>query len=237
MDGFSYYNIFETKGMEYLIIILFLALLIPFSVIINRKVKIKRQLQKAMGILTSKILRIPQGVFYSGNHTWAYLAKSGVANIGLDDLLLHITGEVRLTFLKKPGEPIMKGDLMTEIDHDGKMLKIFSPLSGEVVSANPALTDNPVILNEDPYGSGWIYKIKPTDWIAETSSYYLADAANDWSQMELLRFKDFLASTLPKYTDEASMVAFQDGGELRDHLLPELPDGVWHDFQKEFLNP
>ena len=237
MDGFSYYNIFETKGMEYLIIIAFLALLIPFSVVLNRKVKIKRQLQKAMGILSSKILKVPQGVYYSENHTWAHLSKSGLANVGLDDLMLHITGEVSVNFLKKPGELIAKGEAMTEIDHDGRLLKLFSPISGNVVGANPALTDNPEILNEDPFESGWLYKIKPTNWKAETSSYYIADAASDWSQIELLRFKDFLASAMPKYSDEASMVALQDGGELRDHILPELPEGVWHDFQKEFLNP
>ena len=237
MDGFSYYNIFETKGMEYLIIIAFLALLIPFSVIINRKVRIKHQLQKAMGILTGKILKIPQGVFHSETHTWAHLSKWGIAKVGLDDLLLHITGEVRVNYCKKDGEPISKGELMFEIDHQGRVLKIYSPISGRVAETNPAITQQPLILNEDPYGSGWIYKIKPNNWQVETSSYYLAEAASDWSQMELLRFKDFIASALPKYSPEVSEVVLQDGGELRDHILPELPEGVWHDFQKDFLNP
>jgi len=237
MDGFSYYNIFETKGMEYLIIITFLALLIPFSIILNRKVKIRRQLRKAMGILNTGMLKIPQGVFHSRNHTWAHLLKSGVANVGLDDLLLHITGEVNINCLKKPGESIAKGEVMTEIDHEGRHLKIFSPISGTITGANTGLADNPGILNEDPYGSGWIYKIRPSDWKADTSSYYFAEAATDWSKRELEKFRDFLAATMPKYSPESSMIALQDGGELRDHLLPELPEGVWQDFQKVFLNP
>ncbi|MCX6280356.1 MAG: glycine cleavage system protein H [Bacteroidetes bacterium] len=237
MDGFSYYNIFETKGMEYLIIIAFLALLVPFSIFLNRKVKIKRQFRKAIGILTTSILKIPQGVFHSSNHTWVHLAKSGIANVGIDDLLLHITGEVSVKFLKKQGEKIAKGELMSLIEHDGKVLEIYSPISGMITGANPALEDQPGIMNEDPYGSGWIYKIKPVSWNAETSSYYLADEAVDWSQMELLRFKDFLAVSVPRYTPEDSGVAFQDGGELRDHLLPELPEEIWQDFQKAFLMP
>lgn len=237
MEGFSYYNIFETKGMEYIIIIAFLALLIPFSVMLNRKVKIKRQLHKAMGILTNSMLQIPQGVFYSDNHTWAHLSRTGIANVGIDDLLLHITGEVRLKYLKKPGELIAKGELMSEIEHEGKFLKLYSPISGKVRQANVSLANDTSILNEDPYGLGWVYKIKPDNWKEETSSYYLAEAASDWTQMELLRFKDFLASTMPKYDPGASMVAMQDGGELRDNVLSELPDGIWNDFQKEFLNP
>ncbi len=237
MDGFSYYNIFETKGMEYLIIIAFLALLIPFSIMLNRKVKIKHQLQKAFGILTTSVLKIPQGVFHSNSHTWAHLAKSGIAKVGVDDLLLHITGEVSVTFLKKSGEKIAKGEIMSVIAHEGKALEIYSPVSGNITGTNPALNEQPGLMNEDPYGSGWLYKIKPADWKAETSSYYLAEAATDWSQMELLRFKDFLATTMPKYATEASGVTFQDGGELRDNLLPDLPPEIWKDFQKAFLTP
>ncbi|MEI8004606.1 MAG: glycine cleavage system protein H [Bacteroidota bacterium] len=237
MDGFSYYNIFETKGMEYLIIIAFLALLIPFSIMLNRKVKIKHQLQKAFGILTTSVLKIPQGVFHSNSHTWAHLSKSGIAKVGIDDLLLHITGEVSVTFLKKYEEKIAKGELMSVIEHEGKVLEIYSPVSGSITGTNPVLNEQPGLMNEDPYGLGWLYKIKPVNWTAETSSYYLAEAATDWSQMELLRFKDFLATTMPKYTPEASGVTFQDGGELRDHLLPDLPPEIWKDFQKAFLTP
>jgi glycine cleavage system H protein len=237
MDGFSYYNIFETKGLEYIIIIAFLALLIPFSILLNRKARIKRQLRQAMGTLTSGILKIPQGVFYCKNHTWAHLSKTGIANLGLDDLLLHFTGEVKLNYLKTAGDPITKGEVMTEIHHNGKMLKIYSPISGRIEDTNPLLAENPGVLNEDPYGTGWLYKVKPADWKAETSSYYLAESATDWSKKELQRFKDFLAVTMPKYDPGITLLALQDGGELRDNVMAELPGEVWMDFQHEFMNP
>ena len=236
MDGFSYTDIFATKGLEYLIIIAFLVLLIPFSVVLNKQVKITRQIQKALGILSAKILRIPQGLFFSRNHTWMYLEKSGSAAVGLDDLLLHITGEVKFSNLKNSGEIIHKGDLLTEIDQNGKLLRIFSPVSGKIMETNPILHDNPGIMNEDPYGKGWIYKIKPTDWIAEAKSCYFADEAISWSEKELVRFRDFLAATMKNHNPEASMVILQDGGELCDHTLSVLPDDTWKDFQKEFLN-
>lgn len=237
MEGFTYYNMFDTKGMEYLIIIAFLILLIPFSYVLNKRVKLKRQLHKAVGILSSALLKIPQGVFFSRNHTWAHLAKSGEASVGLDDLLLHITGEININYLKNPGDSISRGEAMIELEHDGKTLQVYSPISGQVITTNVSLEDTPGQLMEDPYNHGWIYRIQPTDWKGETGAFFLAETATDWTKRELERFKDFLASAWPKYVPETSLVLMQDGGELRDHLLPELPEGFWRDFQSEFLTP
>lgn len=236
MDGFSYNNIFETKGIEYLIIIAFLVMLIPFWIVLNKQVKITRQIQKVLGNLSANILRIPQGLFYSQNHTWAHLQESGIAKVGLDDLLLHITGEVKFNKLRSAGEIINKGDMLTEINQKGKLLKIFSPISGKIIHTNTILYENPEMLNDDPYNKGWIYKIKPSNWIEDTYSYHLADDATDWSTKELERYKDFLAVTMKKYSPEISRIILQDGGEIIDNSLSELPIEIWQDFQKEFLN-
>lgn len=236
MDGFSYNNIFETKGIEYLIIIAFLILIIPFWMIINKQSGVNMQIKRAFGVLTAGILRIPKGIFYSRNHTWVHLQKSGNALVGLDDFLLHITGEVIFKNLKAPGETIQKGEIMAEVIQNGKSLKIASPLSGEIVNHNFLLNETPGVLNDDPYGDGWLYTIKPNNWIKETSSYLLADEAVAWSKNELLRFRDFMAESMKKYNPETSMVILQDGGELCDKPLSELPDAVWQDFQKSFLN-
>jgi glycine cleavage system H protein len=236
MDGFSYNNIFETKGIEYLIIIAFLVMIIPFWIIINRKAKKANQIRMAFGNLSAGILKIPQGLFYSKNHTWAFLEKSGTTKVGLDDFLLHITGEVKFSNLKTPGNFINKGELLADIEQNGKLLQIYSPISGRIMNTNTMLYENSGVINEDPYGKGWIYKIKPSEWMAETDSYYLADEAIAWSKRELERFKDFMAVSMKKYLPETSMVVLQDGGELRDQPLSELPNEVWQDFQKSFLN-
>lgn len=237
MDGFTYNNIFETKGVEYLVIIAFLLLLIPFWISLNRQVKIKQQMRKAMGVLSHGILKVEHGIFYSKNHTWAYLEKSGVAKVGMDDLLLHITGELKVRHLKNPGESISKGELLAEVDQNGKSLRIFSPVSGKIIDSNPALNENYTLLNEDPYGKGWIYSLKPSNWIAEIPSLYLADEAANWLKKELDRYKDFLALNLGKYIPDTPIAILQDGGELVDNSLSELPEEMWQDFQKEFLNP
>lgn len=237
MDGFTYTNIFETKGIEYLAIIAFFLILIPFWYLLNRQSKITKQLQRVLGILSAGNLKVPQGLFFSKNHTWAHMERSGAATVGIDDFLVHVTGGLQITKLKTPGEVIHKGDLLTEVKQNGKVLKIFAPVSGEILKTNEQLIGNPDLVTDDPVGAGWIYKIKPTNWIEETHDFYLAEEASKWSKMELDRFKDFMAEGVNKYTWSTAMVVLQDGGELREHVLSELPEEVWHDFQADFLNP
>jgi glycine cleavage system H protein len=236
MEGFTYHNIFETKGLEYLAIVIFFLILIPFWIMLNKKGTLAKQVQKSLGALTPDSLRIPQGLFYSRFHTWAHMERSGVAKVGLDDLLMHITGEVKINRLKASGERIVKGDLLAEIDHKGKLLKVFSPISGEIMEANAVLADSPGLINEDPYVKGWMYKIRPSSWVADTNSYFLAEDATLWATQELDRFKDFLSASLGKYSPQPSQLILQDGGELRDQPLSDLPVEVWQDFQQDFLD-
>lgn len=236
MDGFTYKNIFETKGIEYLVTIVFFVILIPFWKLLNRQVKIKKQIQKSLGTLTANSLKVPHGLFFSRYHTWTHLEKSGIAKVGLDDLIMHITGEVKVNHLIKLGERVRKGDLLAEIDQKGKLLKVYAPISGEILEANSVLANSPELLNEDPYVKGWIYKVKPTSWVADTNSYFLAEDATIWATQELERFKDFLAASIGKYSPMPSNVILQDGGELVDQPLSELPNEVWQDFQQDFLS-
>lgn len=236
MDGFSYNNIFDTKGIEYLIIIAFLLLIIPFWFIINKKASVSVQVKKTIGILSEDILKIPLGLYYSVNHAWTHLEKSGIAKVGLDDFLIHVSGEVKFRELKKPGNFINKGEALADIDQNGKLLQIYSPISGRVIKTNKMLYATHGIVNEDPYDRGWIYEIQPSEWMAETSSYYVGNEAVAWVKNEIVKFRDFLALSMKKYSPETSMLMLQDGGELIDRPLSELPDEVWQDSQKSFLN-
>lgn len=236
MDGFSYTDIFDTKGLEYLIIIGFLILIIPFWKFLNRPVRSKQSFKETAGILNAAILHIPEGLLYNRNHVWTHLEPSGSASLGLDDLLMHITGVVELRNFRKPGERVKKGDLIAQLAQDGKQLEIISPLSGEIMDVNDIIKSEPAILNEDPYKKGWLYKVKPDNWKEETTQYVMAGEARAWAEDELGRFRDFVAHSLEKHSPEASVVILQEGGELTDYPLAGMPSGVWDDFQDAFMS-
>ena len=235
MDAFTYKDIFDTKGIEYIIIIAFLFLIIVFWYLINRPLKIKENINSAIGFLNDKILRIPRGIFYSKNHTWAYLEPGGYAKTGIDDLLIHLVGPVKIKQTLSPGDKIKKGEIIAEIYQNEKVLNIKSTLSGEVVIINEQLVSNPTILNRDPYNKGWFIKIKPDNWVEETKDYIIADSAPQWFISEIHRFKDFIAHSGKKSSPVSSEIVLQEGGELIDFPLAGLPSETWKDFQKSYL--
>jgi glycine cleavage system H protein len=234
MNAFSYHNIFETKGIEYLVVIAFLLLLVPFWIMLNKRSS-RRRSNTQPGRLTEKTLKIPQGILFNRNHTWTYLTMSGTAKVGLNDMLLHITGDISFPRLKDSGT-IRKGEILTEIVQNGKTLRIYSPVSGEIVAANTVLEKEPFIVCDDPYGAGWVYKIKPSNWSDETRSYFLAAEATTWFGMELQRFRDFLSKSAAQY-NPGSKVVLQDGGELTDTPMADMPPEMWSQFQHDFLDP
>ncbi|HMM12027.1 MAG TPA: hypothetical protein PKE03_08035 [Bacteroidales bacterium] len=232
MDGFHYYNLFETKGMEYILTIVFFLLLVPFWLLLNTKAKRKHALNR-LGIISASKINLPRGVYHSPNHSWMYLLKSGKARIGLSDLLLKMIGSIEVIPLTNVGEKITKGTPLVEIRQGDKKIILNAPISGIVLGFSH---ENTADIITDPYGSGWIAEIEPTAWIAETSNYYLADDARHWASLEVIRFRDFLVKSLAKHEPQLQPMALQDGGELKEHIMEEMPQAVWNDFQEEFIS-
>lgn len=236
MDGFSYVNIFATKSMEYVLTIAFFLLLVPFWILLNRQIKVTAEIRDSLKALTARALKIPRGVFFSPHHTWTFLGADGKAKVGVDDLLQHLTGDVAVKMIKEKGEMVKKGEVVAELTRGEKNLNVIAPVSGPISGVNIKLLEEPMRLNVDPYAKGWLLKIDPENWKEETREYYLADSAEEYLEKELGRFKDFLGHSLAKHSPGTPMVALQDGGEIMDNTLAELPEAVWSDFQKEFLD-
>jgi len=235
MDEFTYVNLFDTKGIEYIIIIVFLLLIIPFWVFLNRPVKVNPGSAEQALPLSTLLSAVPQGIHFSKNHTWAHLLRSGEARIGICSLLISLTGRVNLKILKEPGSSVARGEVFAEISQGGKRMMIVSPVSGTVTRLNPALGEDPSPLHDDPYGKGWVCSIRPSDWLAEAGGFSVADGATAWFRKELERIRDFMAVSAGKSVSEPSAVFLQDGGEPAGQLLAAMPPEVWDAFQKEFL--
>ncbi len=232
MDGFHNYDLFATKGIEYLITIVFFLMLIPVWKILNGKVPAMSTVKEAIGTLSLNKLSIPKGIFFNTNHTWAFLNSNGVAKTGIDDFLARTLGTCAVEPAASPGQNIRKGDLMATAIKNGKELKIFAPVSGKVINSKSHEND---FSDKELYQKGWLLEVEPSNWISETNTFILGKQTSEWMQNELARFRDFVAQSLQKYSPAPSMTVLQDGGEIREQALQELPEEAWKDFQKNFL--
>jgi glycine cleavage system H protein len=226
----------EIKGVDYMVIIAVFLSLSFLVFYLNRRSKNRASTNKSGGVLSTDALEMPHGLFFSRYHTWTHLDQSGTAKVGLDDLLVHITGEVKVGKVLDAGEKIRKGDFLAELVQNEKTLRIYSPIAGEVMELNPLLSKNPGLINADPYHEGWICKIKPFSWVTDVQSCFLAEDAEMWARQELARFKDFMAESVARNSPDPSFVALQDGGEMCDKPLADLPKEIWREFQDDFLS-
>ncbi|QIA07504.1 glycine cleavage system protein H [Draconibacterium halophilum] len=237
MEAYTYSNIFETKGIEYIIVITFLLVLIPFWLFVSKKHKTVQFIRQGIRVLTANLLRIPEGLFFSRNHTWLYLEKSGQAKVGIDDFLQNVLGEISVLPVKTTGDTVKKGELLAFVEQGGKQLHIKSPLSGQVASINTMLIENNGELSGDDVEDDWLYSIVPRNWQAETAGFLLGAEAKGWFSDEITRLKDFLGRSLATSSGGAQpAVVFQEGGELQPNPLADLDASVWDEFEKEFLN-
>lgn len=233
MEQFTYSDIFETKGIEYIVVISFLLLIIPVWRMLSKPVRQEAGSGKAIQALTLKALRIPQGLLFNKNHTWSHLEKSGLASVGIDDMLLHLTGGVELTYLKQREERVKRGEAIARISREGKELVISSPISGKIDRVHASLEEDSAAIIDDPYSS-WLYRIKPEKWKEETNKAMMAEGATEWLEKELDRFRDYMAGLVNAST--GGEVLMQTGGEFIAHPLAEMDREGWNGFQKKFLN-
>ena len=221
---YKYKNIFETKGSEYVAIIFFFLLLIPFWFFLNKPVSEKKEVKL---VFLPESLKSPKGFFYAENHTWTHLDKLGVAKVGLDDFIARIVGEVDVKFFKKPGESIHKGELVAELVQQNKSLKVYSPISGDILKVNSSLDENN-LLNIDPYDGGWLLSVTPNDWIHDIYKYKFLDNSTYWLKSEFAKFKDFIST-------QSQSLVLQDGGELQKDIFEKSSDEIWKEFENKFM--
>jgi len=115
----------------------------------------------------------PEHLKYSATHQWAHRENDGLISVGITDHAQEQLGDVVFVQNPSPGNRLKQGEACGVVESVKAASDIYSPLSGEVVAINEALSDAPEQINEDPYAA-WMFRIKP-DNAAEMDN--LLDAA------------------------------------------------------------
>lgn len=99
---------------------------------------------------------------YTKEHEWTKL-EDDLVIIGITDYAQDALGEIVYIELPSEGDEITKGNPFGAVESTKSVSDLYAPVSGEVVEVNEALLDSPEAINEDPYGDGWMIKVKPYD--------------------------------------------------------------------------
>ena len=118
---------------------------------------------------------IPEDLHYSEEHEWVRI-EGDVAIIGITDFAQDQLGDIVYVQLPEVGEQIAAGSVVGELESTKSVSDVFSPLDGEVMARNDALDAGPEVINSDPYGEGWLFKVRvssddPTEGLLSSQQY------------------------------------------------------------------
>ncbi|GAA0725994.1 glycine cleavage system protein GcvH [Dactylosporangium roseum] len=106
---------------------------------------------------------IPEDLRYTAEHEWLAPADAGAFKVGITHFAQDALGDIVFVQLPEVGATVKAGDSFGEIESTKSVSEIYAPVSGEVVAVNAALESTPELLNSDPYGDGWLVRLKADD--------------------------------------------------------------------------
>ncbi|MEK7385212.1 MAG: glycine cleavage system protein H [candidate division NC10 bacterium] len=122
-------------------------------------------------------------------HLWVRVDADGTTvTVGVDEMGQEALGEVVYVDLAGVGREVRRGEALGSLEAEKMVRPVLAPVSGTVVDVNDAVLAAPRLLNSDPYGGGWLFKIRATRWAAECHELLHGDdAVTAWARGELER--------------------------------------------------
>jgi glycine cleavage system H protein len=174
------------------------------------------------------MLEIPRDVQLAVNHTWFYRSADGNYKLGVDEFLGRLLGTVRSIILPEPESAVDSDKSCVVFAHEGKVLRLASPLAGKVVEVNDAVVKDPSMMLADPYGKGWLIGIRPVGAMTIPHSFRVGDPKR-WLALQEVKAKEFFARHYP-----APIATMADGGVSVPGALQRFDTEVWIEFDKTF---
>ena len=104
-------------------------------------------------------MKVPEELKYTEEHEWVKV-EGDIAIVGITDFAQNELSDIVYVELPEVGKNIKKGDVIATVEAVKTVADVYSPVSGEIIEVNEKLKDEPSIINNDPYGEGWIAKVK-----------------------------------------------------------------------------
>jgi glycine cleavage system H protein len=116
---------------------------------------------------------VPADLKYARSHEWVRQQADGTVEVGISDHAQHALGDLVFVEVPTVGRTLQQGDACAVVESVKAASDVYAPVAGTVVAVNEALAKAPELVNQDPYGGGWIMRLKPS---ASVASADLLDA-------------------------------------------------------------
>jgi glycine cleavage system H protein len=123
--------------------------------------------------------------YWAPKLTWAKVESDGRVRVGVTDLAQRLAGKIRFIRVKPKGITVAQGKGVATLETGKWIGPVESPVSGVIDEVNTALRSKPTLVNEDPYGEGWIVVLKPTNLEEDLKNLVHGDAIFDWYKKEI----------------------------------------------------
>ena len=150
-----------------------------------------------------------------------------LVKVGVDDFAQKLVGRSNRINLPKVGSRIEQGDVGWKLGIDAKTIDMLSPVTGDVVAVNKDIVKNPDLVNQDPYGKGWLMMVKPDNQRAAVKNLLKGKLAKSWMEETADILREKMGSDLG--------VVYQDGGLPISGIAKALAPDEWDKMASEFL--
>lgn len=122
--------------------------------------------------------RLPEDLYYwPERHVWARPEADGTVVIGITDPAQGLAGRILVASLRSAGRTLERGKSVGTLESSKWVGPVPTPVGGEVVMVNEVVRADPGLLNRDPYGQGWVARLRPADWAADAATLQFGPAA------------------------------------------------------------
>ena len=170
---------------------------------------------------------LPEGLYYHPGHTWARILSPDTVAVGMDDFARRLTGPATGMKLPAVGSYLRQGAKGFRVEVGDRSAELLAPVEGEVLEVNRDVKRDPSLASEDPYGAGWLLKIRSTSLAANLRNLLSGSLARRWTEDA----RDQLRLSLMALSGSV----LQDGGEPALDFARHLDPTDWHKLTGRFL--
>ncbi len=220
----------ETKQAEYIIALLGLFGFIAFWRLLNHP---RVELEAVRDVVRTFSAHIPgflapADVMFHSGHAWARLEGLDIVAVGMDDFAAKLLGSADSIWLPKLGSRVRQGSLGWWFKTNSQVIHMLSPVEGEVVAVNDTVANSPGAAFEDPYGNGWMFKVKSSNLTSNMKNMIPCVMVGEW-------FENIRQTLVTRVTSQPAVPMYSDRGEPAMGIAKAVDPEGWEDLAREFF--